>query len=99
MIIRRGGGKTAMANRSRNTEPTKQDAEKALRDAGLSRKEAKTLLSVGYGACAALNGWKDDLRDADQFDPSQPEILRDAGESEAVDIVAAFMAKIRKLTN
>lgn len=51
---------------AKKEKPTAKDAEKALRDAGYSRKQAKEILAKGY---------QDDLRDAD--DP-EPVVLRDA---------------------
>ncbi len=49
---------------AKKEKPTAKDAEKALRDAGYSRKQAKEILAKGYPG---------DLRDADE-----PEVLRDA---------------------
>lgn len=54
---------------ARNTKLSKRMIEKALRDAGLSNKEAKKVLSEGF---------KDDLRDEDQaIDPPAVEPQRD----------------------
>jgi ATP-dependent Clp protease protease subunit len=52
---------------AKKEKPTAKDAEKALRDAGYSRKQAKEILAKGYPG---------DLRDVDE--PEPPPVLRDA---------------------
>jgi ATP-dependent Clp protease protease subunit len=52
---------------AKKEKPTAKDAEKALRDAGYSRKQAKEILAKGYPG---------DLRDVD--DPEPAPVLRDA---------------------
>lgn len=60
--------KTPDAVKERNTKLSKRTIEKALRDAGLSNKEAKVILSEGF---------KDGLRDEDQNE-IPPVVQRDA---------------------
>jgi ATP-dependent protease ClpP protease subunit len=62
-------------------KPTAKDAEKALRDAGYSRKQAKEILAKGYPG---------DLRDVD--DPEPDQVLRDA-EPKKKDRIADLLTR------
>ena len=64
---------------------TAKDAEKALRDAGYSRKQAKEILAKGYSG---------DLRDADDSEPAP--VLRDA-EPKKKDRVADLLMRAELL--
>ena len=64
-----------------NEKLTAKDAEKALRDAGYSRKQAKEILAKGY---------QGDLRDADG--PEAPPTLRDA-EQKKKDRIADILTR------
>ena len=98
MLFRRSAGfKSAPRNYTPQSEPDKRTAERALREAGATRQQAKMLLSKGYAATAALNGWEPDLRDADYGNHSQPKPLRDAAGPGQQDIVENLMIRIRKL--
>ena len=70
--------------------PTAKDAEKALRDAGYSRKQAKAILAEGLS---------DDLRDADPPDEPQPpqEPQRDVAPiAKRDDPAAAILERTKK---
>jgi ATP-dependent Clp endopeptidase proteolytic subunit ClpP len=66
-------------------KPTAKDAEKALRDAGYSRKQAKEILAKGYPG---------DLRDVDDLELTP--VLRDA-EPPKKDRVAILIEKAEKI--
>ena len=100
MIIRRSAGySSAPRNYSPTGEPDKRTTEKALRDAGRSRKQAKMLLSQGYDATAAMNGWPVDLRDASEPGQPQPPQQRDAVVLGPPDILENLIERINKLTH
>lgn len=77
-------------------EPSLKDVERGLRDAGFSRKVAKTLLSVGFDASAALYGWEVDPRDVG--DTRQPQAVqqRDAVASAPCDPVVDILSRLSK---
>jgi hypothetical protein len=66
---------------AKKERPTAKDAEKALRDAGYSRKQAKEILAKGYS---------DDLRDADEPEPAP--VLRDV-EPKKKDRIADLLTR------
>jgi len=66
---------------AKKDRPTAKDAEKALRDAGYSRKQAKEILAKGYS---------DDLRDADEPEPAP--VLRDV-EPKKKDRIADLLTR------
>ena len=65
--------------------PTERDLEKVLREAGLSRHEAKSILAEGL---------KTTPRDAAPPEPPAPEPQRDAAPPAKVDPVAALLGKV-----
>jgi ATP-dependent Clp endopeptidase proteolytic subunit ClpP len=64
--------------------PTERDIEKALREVGLSRTEAKKLVA---------EGWQAGQRDAEPPAPKAPEPPRDATPEPVKDAVAALLAE------
>lgn len=71
--------------------PTEREFEAFLRDAGLSRKQAKALLADGYKSlCADHDGWRDAIRGAHGEPPAATESTAEA--------LRALAARIRAIT-
>ena len=98
MLIRRSAGfKAQPRNHTPQGEPDIRTAKRALREVGMSRSQAKTLLSKGFDAAAALNDRNPGQRDAVSGNHSQPPQLRDAVAPGRQDIVEKLMIKINLL--